>query len=168
MGGISTVRENLTEEEIERVVGLLLEATPMHKILVNLNMTMYALDKLMNKDPILRQRIIQARMDGLDFAGGKLQTAHEDIADVNKARLFSDNTKWLLSKLKPRVYGDRLDLNVTQTVDIKSALDAAKSRLLDARDVSNSGPSIETLEISSSDLDGQPEATGELVDKVLK
>lgn len=48
--------------------------------------------------------------------------------DVNRARLIIDTDKWLASKLIPKVYGDKLDVNITQTIDIGSALQEARSR----------------------------------------
>jgi hypothetical protein len=48
--------------------------------------------------------------------------------DVNRARLIIDTQRWMASKLIPKVYGDKLDINVTQTIDIGSALAEARSR----------------------------------------
>lgn len=48
--------------------------------------------------------------------------------DPNKARVRSDIRRWLASKLQPRTYGDKLDLNVNATVDIGSALLEARKR----------------------------------------
>jgi hypothetical protein len=86
------------------------------------------------------------------------------IADTEanpfKARVRVEARQWLASKITPRVYGDRLDLNVTQTVDIRSALQSAKDR---AR--------IRTVENSQlaapQSIDIQSDASSEF-DKLLK
>lgn len=52
--------------------------------------------------------------------------------NVGVARLQSENVRWLLSKWNRR-YGDRLDLNIEQTVNIAGALAEARARLLPKR-----------------------------------
>lgn len=70
-----------------------------------------------------RELGIDARIDDLDGIA-------ERTPDVQRARLMCDNRKWAASKLVPHVYGDRLDVNVTQTVDIRGALERATARVL--------------------------------------
>jgi hypothetical protein len=51
---------------------------------------------------------------------------------VQQMRLRVDVRKWAASKLKPKTYGERLDLSVThETISITSALENAKQRVLD-------------------------------------
>lgn len=47
---------------------------------------------------------------------GVEQTDHDVIA---RARLRVDTRKWLLSKLQPKKYGDKMDLNATITERIQ-------------------------------------------------
>ena len=66
----------------------------------------------------------------------------EDIAadasiDPGRARNMIDVTKWGASRIVPAVYGDRIDVNLQQTVDIGPGLLAARERLLSIRDQSN-------------------------------
>lgn len=56
-------------------------------------------------------------------------TAREE-QDVNRAKLLIDTDKWLASKLIPKVYGDRIDVNVSGHIDIGSALEEAKARVM--------------------------------------
>jgi hypothetical protein len=51
---------------------------------------------------------------------------------VQQLRLRVDVRKWAASKLKPKTYGERLDLSVShQSISIHAALDAAQRRVLD-------------------------------------
>ena len=51
---------------------------------------------------------------------------------VQQMRLRVDVRKWAASKLKPKTYGERLDLSVThKTISITAALENAKQRVLD-------------------------------------
>jgi hypothetical protein len=53
---------------------------------------------------------------------------------VQQTRLRVDVRKWAASKLKPKTYGERLDLSVTQEpISIIGALKAAEQRVLDDR-----------------------------------
>lgn len=57
-----------------------------------------------------------------------------EIADTQdnpvKARNMIDVRKWRASKMNPSKYGERLDINVTKTVDIKAAILEGRSRMV--------------------------------------
>jgi len=57
--------------------------------------------------------------------------------DSSKARNQIDARKWAAAKFNPKKYGERIDLNVTQSLDITGALEEARARLLSMRDQSN-------------------------------
>ena len=64
-----------------------------------------------------------------------LDNGATDNALVRQRQLQVDTRKWFLSKLAPKVYGDRLDVSVTDNrISITGALQAAQSRLLDVTD----------------------------------
>lgn len=58
--------------------------------------------------------------------------AAADNADIDpsRARNMIDIRRWAASKYNQRVYGDRVDLNVTQSISINEALTEARSRVL--------------------------------------
>lgn len=58
-------------------------------------------------------------------------------ADPAKARNQIQARQWLAGKLHQKKYGDRIDLNVTQTLDIGSTLAEARARLLPVCDQYN-------------------------------
>lgn len=47
-----------------------------------------------------------------------LEIADEEKDDVNRSRLRVDSRKWMLSKVLPKIYGDKLDVNTTGTLTI--------------------------------------------------
>ena len=75
-------------------------------------------------------RAVEIRADCL--ADEALQIADTE-SDSSKARNQIQVRQWLASKLYAKRYGDRIDLNVTQTIDIGSTLAEARARLLPAR-----------------------------------
>lgn len=57
-----------------------------------------------------RARMLDAQAEALEEIGDQAAAA-ESAVEVAGLRLKSDNRKWLLSKLAPKKYGDKLDLN---------------------------------------------------------
>ena len=58
--------------------------------------------------------------------------------DSHAARVVLDSMRWRASKLAPKVYGDRLDVSVSDTrISISGALQAAQARLVDVVDVTH-------------------------------
>lgn len=55
----------------------------------------------------------------------------QDQETQQRSRLRCDNRKWLLSKLLPHKYGDKLEVSGTITVDIAPMIDAARKRLVE-------------------------------------
>lgn len=100
----------------------------------------------------------KCRDAGLDSLADQLIGITEKIPDVQKARLESENARWLLSKRKPATYGDRVAVDVTHTVNLPAALAEARQRAATRpiRDLST-GEKTEILEFPEKHL---PAATG--------
>ena len=83
-------------------------------------------------DAALRERYARAKSAGLEVWADEINDiadeALPDGASVAKARLQVDTRKWLLSKLVPKKYGDRLDVehggNINVTVKRFSTKDS--------------------------------------------
>jgi hypothetical protein len=96
----------------------------------------------LRRDPVLRARYQEACEDRADRLAEELleltdaPIPHEldgpgKSAWVQKLRLQVDTRKWIACKLKPRQYGDRVDLEVKHTsISISAALAEAEGRLL--------------------------------------
>jgi hypothetical protein len=70
----------------------------------------------------------------------RMEEVEESVAagtmDSHAARVVLDSMRWRASKLAPKVYGDRLDVSVSDSrISITGALQAAQTRLLDVVDV---------------------------------
>ena len=93
------------------------------------------------KDPALSERYTRAREALLDamvdqtlaLADAPVPTLENGATDpglVRQRQLQVDTRKWILSKLAPSKYGDRLDVSVSDNrISISGALLAAQSRL---------------------------------------
>lgn len=109
---LDIVSQGGTLKEIERKTGVKTSPLFLHR----------------RKSKTFEQRYISAQEQGFEHDADKLKTAHEDIPDPLRARLFSENNRWLLSRRAAHRYGDRLDITVGQTVDMTQALIDARKR----------------------------------------
>lgn len=67
--------------------------------------------------------------------------------DPYRARIMVEARKWYASKMKPNKFGDRIDMNITQTVDINAAIEAAKARTLHLYDTQTKQLDVEDADI---------------------
>jgi len=86
-----------------------------------------------------REGLLDAMVDQiLTLADSPVPTLDNGATDpgmVRQRQLQIDARRWILSKLAPNKYGDRLDVSVTDNrISITGALAAAQSRLLDVTD----------------------------------
>jgi len=82
----------------------------------------------------------RARMAQADVLFDRMEAVEEAVSagtmDSHAARVVLDSMRWRASKLAPKVYGDRLDVSVSDSrISITGALAAAQSRLIDVVDV---------------------------------
>jgi hypothetical protein len=119
-----------TEEQLTTAIDLATKGEPLKNIIAAIITDEVAFWAYRQHYPDFQNKFEQARQEGLEHLADGLMTAHSDDIDVQRARLKSDNHKWLLSKRKPSVYGDKVDIHVSQTIDIAGALEEARSRAL--------------------------------------
>lgn len=93
-----------------------------------------------------------AQTIGYDSLADELLAIPDDTSmTLGRAKLKSDNIKWILAKKRPSEYGDKIDLNINQTVDIVAALTQARSR-----------------SVSPIVLDGTKEAKGQVDLEIIR
>ena len=94
----------------------------------------------MRDDASLATKYARARMAQADVLFDRMEAVEEAVSagtmDSHAARVVLDSMRWRASKLAPKVYGDRLDVSVSDArISITGALAAAQSRLIDVIDV---------------------------------
>ena len=112
--------------------------------------------KMMQDSPELAADYEKAKMDRADrLAEQIVELADAEIpshlqgveisAWVNQKRLQVDARKWVASKLKPKMYGDRIDVSVRDDrISVIDALEAARSRVQIGMDVTDVTPKLST------------------------
>lgn len=110
----------------------------------------------LDANPSYQTEMSRARTIGHDVMAESLLTIHEDIEDVAKARLASDNKKWLLARVASSKYGDKLEMNVNGSIDLNAALNAAQQRLIRDSATTIEGETVEYRSVEHySDTDNK-------------
>lgn len=78
-------------------------------------------------DAAFFEQYAHAREAQADYYADEIATIADTEPDANKARVRIDARKWAASKLKPKVYGDKLD--ITGDLSLKLPDEQVESRL---------------------------------------
>jgi len=113
-------------------------------------------------DADFAHKYARARMAQADVLFDRMEAVEEAVSagtmDSHAARVVLDSMRWRASKLAPKVYGDRLDVSVSDSrISITGALAAAQSRLVDVIDVV---PRISASDASDTGDEGEGEGRG--------
>jgi hypothetical protein len=86
----------------------------------------------LEKHPEFAQQYARARELQQDRAADEIIEIADNELDPNKARIRVDARKWRASKLAPKKYGDRVDMNLSGTLQTtpQEAIDARITELL--------------------------------------
>ena len=95
-----------------------------------LNINPGALAFVTKEDSQFKADIYEAQAFMADLAVDALRGIHEEMDNPLTMRVVSDNIKWMASKRYKERYGDKLDIAVTHTIDLKSAIAEARQRSL--------------------------------------
>lgn len=116
---------------IERIVGkeYLQDAAPAEGISVT------TFHKILSSERELAAAYARAKEIRADLlADEALKIVDDPNIDAQRARNQMTMRQWLAAKLAPKTYGERIDLNVNQSISIDGALMEARQRLRPMRD----------------------------------
>ena len=88
------------------------------------------------------------------WADAMIEIADDLKIDPQRARNMIDARKWNATKANPRKFGERVDLNIQQSIDISATLQEARLRILrPVRDLlTKTGPqAIDLYSVSAAD-----------------
>lgn len=88
------------------------------------------LQRSLTNTPDKLQRYLLARESCADSLAAEVIEIVDNDPDPVRANNRANARKWLASKLFPRVYGERLDVNLTAPIDLGAALAEARARAL--------------------------------------
>ena len=118
----------LTEEQ--KIIALDMAALGFTKrdILEKIMVSPLMFSKYLSIDATFKKQFEQCRETGLHLLADDLITVSETMEDIGRAKLKSDNLRWLLSRRLSASYGDKITIDVNKTVDIGKALSEARDR----------------------------------------
>lgn len=118
-----------TKERARRVVELVLEGWALRKALEEAGIKPSALHYWMGQDRELAVAYSRAVEVKADLLADQVIELADSEGDPHKVRNQINARQWLAGKLNKR-YSDRIDLNVTQTIDVGATLAEARARLV--------------------------------------
>ncbi len=115
-------------ETLEAVCELFIEGNSLRSIAANrelfpMEISASLLLRWLTDDPARLQQYARAREAAADFLAEEIiAIADDQTADPNCRRVRIDARKWYAGKLRPKVYGDRIQQEHTGTLTIEDAL----------------------------------------------
>lgn len=90
--------------------------------------TLSTIHKYAIADNTRKKVYTDAREACADMLAEQVIVAADSTLDPQRASNRMKSRQWLAAKLKPKVYGDKLDLDIKGSIDIKAAVLAARRR----------------------------------------
>lgn len=134
---------------VDRVIKAVLEGVSLKAAIKAEGMDLETFHNTVVSDRSLSVRYATAMEFRGDILAGEIIEIADSDNDPAKARNQITARQWLASKLN-RKYGERVELNVSQTIDIGSTLAEARARML--RPVHDQLPAID---VQAIDLQGE-------------
>ena len=113
-----------------RIISDILEGNQLKVAVKNAGISLTSFNTWLSGDREAAVAYSRARELCADVLVDEAKEIADTEPDASKARNQIDIRKWIASKHHSRVYGDRVDVNVSQTIDISTTLQEAKARLL--------------------------------------
>ena len=119
-----------TQQLVEHIIDDVLAGSTLKNALRDRGLTAQAFARILQGDRTAAAAYARAAELRADLLADEIISIADGDEDPAKVRNQIQARQWLASKLNAKRYGDRIDLNVTQTVDIGATLAEARARLL--------------------------------------
>lgn len=125
----------VTQQLIEDVLTLVTEGQLLRQAAEVCGMPLSTLYRRFKSDPATWELYRRARELGANAIAEYAVDIADNDPDSKRARNRIMVRQWLASKLDPKTYGDKLDLTITETVDMRSSIDRGRARAVPLRPV---------------------------------
>jgi hypothetical protein len=105
------------------------EGAKLKEICAQIGITVGTLSTWLSDNPDFLSQFSRASQEGYDLLAEELLEIPDTYEDINRGRLKSDNIKWILARRAASKYGDKVTLDINQTVSIGAALSEALARV---------------------------------------
>lgn len=129
-------RSKYTDKLATEICARLATGEPLTKICRSKDMPVYStVMKWRAEIPAFSDMYARAREDQADTLADEItdiadRVSGKSAVEVNAARLRIDARKWVAAKLKPRVYGDKLDVKMDGETKVTVASDEALTQII--------------------------------------
>ena len=118
-------------QAVEAVISAVANGMPLKQALQEAGITADSFNYQLQGARDLAQAYARAQEIRSDLLADEVITIADcEVTDPQRARNQIQARQWLTSKLHGKRYGDRLDLNVSQSLDVSVTLAEARARLL--------------------------------------
>ena len=84
----------------------------------------------LQQDPLFQERMSLARAHAADLMADTVLTLADDYENPHQGRLKFEIISRYLSWMQPQKFGQKLDMTITQTIDIAGAIERATQRVV--------------------------------------
>lgn len=143
----------MTEEEQNKCIAMAHSGASYQQIADIFGVSDMVLFKYRERNPAFQGRLDVAREEAAHkYADSLMKIVTRENIHPGIQRNQMEAYKWLAAKRKPKVYGDRMDINVSASLDIRHVLDASEQRILPLLD-HGSTPIVQLAEFTEHSLD---------------
>lgn len=143
----SGAKSTFSPAKASLAIHLRAEGAKLKDICAQLGVKVGTLSDWLSHNPDFLAKFSRASQEGYDLLAEELLEIPDTYEDINRGRLKSENIKWILARRAASKYGDKLTLDVNQTVSIGAALSEALARVAVPGNVDNPQPIDVTSEI---------------------
>lgn len=115
-------------QKLEDVLTLVTEGTLTKKAAAAVGIPLSTLYRHLRSDPQTWEIYRRAREIGASALADESVEIADSEPDARRARVRAQVRQWLASKLDPKTFGDKLDLTITENVDLSAARQRGRER----------------------------------------
>jgi hypothetical protein len=119
----------LDAEQVKKIIAALGTGTKLKTALLENDVSSGEFFSLIYRTPELLESYNSYQRGRAEKVVEEILDIAEEEVDPQRARVRMDARRWYASKMIPHKYGERIDLNVNQIVDIGLALSEARARV---------------------------------------
>lgn len=120
----------ITKDVVEKIISGMYERKNVHTQCQEMGFHEKEFYRALEEYPECRQIYERAQQAKAESYAEEIIDISDQETDAAKARNRIDTRRWYATKMKPEKFGDRIDLNITKTVNLRGVIDGMKERKL--------------------------------------
>src|ERR1700733_3035257 len=139
---------SLSPTELNEILIRIAEGESTSSICRRFEMTRYHFIRFLESDTLFFQKVESARKIAAEISVEELKQIVNDAPDAARAKIISDNVKFIAKADSRQRFGEKIDIDMSATLDLTGVLAAANARALPV--LNQARPSISNNPIKSS------------------